>query len=157
MTTPDSLNDLTSEQAVRYLAQVGYNWGSSETQQGLPYRGNFGATLDLAGLRSPEADVLLRICRGNAEGALAMITKTANQSVEAWAGKCASLEAERDEADRRAGAAERQLERYREQDFHHTLWNDKAKEEAGYHRNVSFDVVWKETLEKARKWDEDNV
>ncbi len=65
-----------------------------------------------------------------------------------------ALTAERDEADRRAGAAERQIERFREQDYKHTLWNDKAKAEAGYPRNTSFDIVWKETLKKAKRWEE---
>lgn len=57
-----------------------------------------------------------------------------------------SLKQERDEADRRAGAAERKLKRYAESEFLRETWTDKAKEQWGVHRNVSFDDVWEEAL-----------
>jgi DNA-binding protein H-NS len=53
---------------------------------------------------------------------------------------------ERDEADRRAGAAERQLANASADLQRLTDWRDKQKEAAGYHRNISFDVVWQEAL-----------
>lgn len=40
----------------------------------------------------------------------------------------------------------------RESDSRRKHWLDNAKEQAGYHTNTSFDVVWKETLELANKW-----
>lgn len=38
-------------------------------------------------------------------------------------------------------------------------WLDKAKRDAGYDTRISFDIVWKEVLAKARKFDEtlDNI
>lgn len=60
-----------------------------------------------------------------------------------------ALRAERDEADRRAGAAERGWEHDRERLQTFARVRDEMKEQRGYHRNVSFDAVWKETCEKA--------
>lgn len=57
-----------------------------------------------------------------------------------------ALKSERDEADRRAGAAERKLRGYAEDSFAREAWTDKAKEQWGVHRNVSFDDVWEEAL-----------
>lgn len=64
-----------------------------------------------------------------------------------------TLRAERDEADRRAGAAERQGASLQDDSMRRTSWLSKAKDQAGYHSNVSFDVVWAEVLEKSKKWD----
>lgn len=50
------------------------------------------------------------------------------------------------EADTRAGDAERRLSYCTERHNARTLWLDKAKREAGYEINVSFDVVWAEAL-----------
>lgn len=61
--------------------------------------------------------------------------------------------AERDEADRRAGAAEREAERDREDARARSAWLHQAKGQAGYSTNVSFDKVWAETLEKAARAD----
>ena len=58
----------------------------------------------------------------------------------------ASMKAERDDADRRAGAAERTLEVYREESRSRNLWLSKAKEAAGYDDGISFDRVWAEAL-----------
>lgn len=55
------------------------------------------------------------------------------------------------EADRRAGAAERENEQLRKTIQASRDWIEEAKDEAGYSRNVSFDVVWEETLAKARQ------
>lgn len=59
------------------------------------------------------------------------------------------LTAERDEADRRAGAAERGWEADKETLATYRRHRDKLKEERGYNPNVSFDTVWKETCAKA--------
>lgn len=60
-----------------------------------------------------------------------------------------ALLAERDEADRRAGAAERGWEADKETLATYRRHRDKLKEERGYNPNVSFDTVWKETCAKA--------
>ena len=64
-----------------------------------------------------------------------------------------ALAAERDEADRRAGAAEREMADLRDTISKRSHWLRGAKAEAGYHDNVSFDTVWAETLGMARAAD----
>lgn len=54
------------------------------------------------------------------------------------------------EADRRAGAAERMHAGVLGTRAKHENWKRRAKEEAGYHCNTSFDVVWSETLASAK-------
>ncbi|MEW6729623.1 MAG: hypothetical protein AB1332_09810, partial [Pseudomonadota bacterium] len=54
------------------------------------------------------------------------------------------------EADRRAGAAERAKAHLEEDAYRRKAWLAAAKREAGYPDNVSFDVVWKEILAKAK-------
>lgn len=51
-----------------------------------------------------------------------------------------------DEADRRAGAAERKMESLRDSANARKSWLSRAKKEAGYDDSVSFDKVWKEAL-----------
>lgn len=60
------------------------------------------------------------------------------------------LEADLAEADRRAGAAERNLAEEVESNRRMRQWISSAKAEAGYHDNISFDVVWDETLAGAK-------
>lgn len=67
--------------------------------------------------------------------------------------RCLAAERDRDEADRRAGAAERLAAPTEEKYASLVAWRDRQKAEAGYDRSVSFDTVWAETLEKARKYD----
>lgn len=62
-----------------------------------------------------------------------------------------TLEDERDEADRRAGASERQQEDLKDSAIKRKHWLSNAKGEAGYDDYVSFDIVWAETLALARK------
>lgn len=62
----------------------------------------------------------------------------------------AKLTAELAEADRRAGAAERRMADLEDTISKANRSRDRMKEEAGYHTNVSFDVVWAETLAKAK-------
>lgn len=56
------------------------------------------------------------------------------------------LAAERDEADRRAGAAERELASVRSDLDTMRRVREKMKEQWGAHPNTSFDVVWDEAL-----------
>ena len=60
------------------------------------------------------------------------------------------LKADLDEADRRAGAAERLLEFEVDSRIKRDVWLRKAKAEAGYDNNVSFDVVWQDVLKKSK-------
>jgi hypothetical protein len=57
-----------------------------------------------------------------------------------------TISKERDEADRRAGAAERDLEKEREDSQRRASWLWQAKQEWGVNDNVSFDVIWEECL-----------
>ncbi|MGF3028048.1 hypothetical protein ACQVP2_35330 [Methylobacterium aquaticum] len=61
----------------------------------------------------------------------------------------ARVEAERDEADRRAGAAERRIARLEEDARKEERWLEDAKRARGYDIGVSFDTVWVETCAKA--------
>lgn len=51
------------------------------------------------------------------------------------------------EADRRAGAAERQMQSYVSECQSRKDWIRKAKEQWGVDNSVSFDLVWKEALQ----------
>ena len=62
-------------------------------------------------------------------------------------------EAERDEADRRAGAAERQMEYLKDTASRRDAWMSRAKRDAEYDDNVSFDQVWEEALKALRARD----
>ena len=62
----------------------------------------------------------------------------------------AAMSADLAEADRRAGAAERAKARVDDDAAKRASWLRSAKAEAGYDDNVSFDVVWAETLAKSR-------
>jgi chromosome segregation ATPase len=70
---------------------------------------------------------------------------------EVLAAEIERLTKERDEADRRAGASERRIADLQDTVIRRNDWLHKAKVEAGYHDNVSFDVVWNETLAKAKE------
>lgn len=63
----------------------------------------------------------------------------------------ADLVVERDDADRRAGAAERRLDHLEKAERNVQRWLEERKEELGYDTGVSFDTVWAETLAKARR------
>jgi hypothetical protein len=56
------------------------------------------------------------------------------------------MKAERDEADRRAGAAERELADLKDRQMKADMWEEEAKAAAGYHRYDTFDDVWAEAL-----------
>lgn len=60
--------------------------------------------------------------------------------------RVAALTAERDEADRRAGAAERERASDREDLIRLDRVRDTMKKQWGVHYNVSFDIVWDEAL-----------
>lgn len=57
------------------------------------------------------------------------------------------LRAERDEADRRAGAAERSAAAFHEDNQRFEQVRRRMKEQWGVHDNVSFDVVWQQALD----------
>lgn len=80
--------------------------------------------------------------------------RTGLATLEALTAQVEQLTQERDEADRRAGAAERRQASTSDSLFKLNHWRDKQKVMAGYSPNVSFDIVWAETLEKANKAEE---
>lgn len=61
------------------------------------------------------------------------------------------LKKEIDEADRRAGCAERQLSYVQDSTNRRKEWLRKAKQEWGVSENVSFDVVWEEALKLKKR------
>lgn len=65
--------------------------------------------------------------------------------------KIEDLQQQLDEADRRAGAAERQMDQIKASEFNRSRWLDQAKKQAGYGTNASFDTVWEETLALAKQ------
>ena len=73
----------------------------------------------------------------------------AADALEALLAENAALRGERDEADRRAGAAERELVDKIDSISKRQRWLRNAKEARGYHQNVSFDRVWSETCAAA--------
>ncbi len=83
------------------------------------------------------------------EAADAFMTGPALAPILAQADTAAQAQADRDEADRRAGAAERRYENERDTTMKRGWWLREAKERAGYHDDISFDTVWAETLAKA--------
>lgn len=74
------------------------------------------------------------------------------KEVAALEAELAAMRKELDEADRRAGAAERKAEYLKASLAIQKGWLLTAKREAGYPSNMSFDVVWERTLEAARKY-----
>ena len=60
-----------------------------------------------------------------------------------------AIKAERDDADRRAGAAERSLEHANDRLLAHDRWNHDRKVERGYDPQVSFDVVYGDLVYQA--------
>lgn len=74
----------------------------------------------------------------------------ANEAIAARASLPAGGVVELAEADRRAGAAERELAKAREDIDRFTSVRSKMKREAGYDDNVSFDLVWADVLAKSK-------
>ena len=74
------------------------------------------------------------------------ITRPALDAVSRMSEKLERVTKERDDADRRAGAATREMEDLIDSQHRRTRWLDTAKEQWGVHRNISFDVVWDESL-----------
>lgn len=111
----------------------------------------YSLDLDKQGIRARTVSAVL--------GALAFGAQGQNKPPEGhwlneiWAIGCAeatraaAVGRDRDEADRRAGAAERRLESELEASNARRSWLDKAKDQWGVDRNVSFDVVWAEALQ----------
>ena len=74
------------------------------------------------------------------------ITRPALDAVSRMSEKLERVTKERDDADRRAGAANREVEDLQDSQHRRTRWLDTAKEQWGVHHNISFDVVWDEAL-----------
>ena len=54
------------------------------------------------------------------------------------------------EQDRMIGEQRREILDLRDSESRRNNWLWKAKKDAGYGQNVSFDIVWEETLKKAQ-------
>jgi hypothetical protein len=80
----------------------------------------------------------------------------ANQEFIAAANPAVVLEliADLNEADRRAGSAERRIVETADSLAHIRKWHDEQKVAAGFHRNDPFDKAWDSILEKARAYDQ---
>lgn len=57
------------------------------------------------------------------------------------------------EQDRMIGELTRKVKYLEDSESRRQDWLRRAKKEAGYEDMTSFDVVWRETLNKARNWD----
>lgn len=57
-----------------------------------------------------------------------------------------------DEQDRIIGELTREIYNLKEAAYMREEWLRKAKKEAGYMNETGFDIVWRETLENARKY-----
>jgi hypothetical protein len=100
-------------------------------------------------------DAVFRWLRENGEVAVASVGApsfvsdmyfTASERIADLKGLLA-VAVERDDADRRAGAAERNLEYHKKAYVARNEWLAKAKRDAGYSENESFDVVWEAALQ----------
>jgi hypothetical protein len=60
------------------------------------------------------------------------------------------VRAEREEADRRAGAAERSAAALHEDSQRFEQTRRRMKEQWGVHNNVSFDIVWQQAMDAKR-------
>lgn len=80
------------------------------------------------------------------EEANARFIAAARTAVPLLLGMVEALRRERDEADRRAGAAKRKLEALEEQERRRDQWMREQKQALGYALNVSFDDVWVDVL-----------
>lgn len=105
---------------------------------------------ELNGLCSPMAECMPD--RARLTDFVLLGSKLAHE-IEGLTAENARLKAERDEADRRAGAAEREMADLTEEARKRRWWLDDAKRARGYNTNTSFDTVWAETCAKADEAD----
>ena len=84
--------------------------------------------------------------RYSQHGAIKLLRCIDMDELEQLRQRVAELEMERDEADRRAGAAERGYASYLDAAVARDSWLKKAKAQWGADSNISFDVVWAEAL-----------
>ncbi|MFW5847305.1 MAG: hypothetical protein ACOCVF_00100 [bacterium] len=59
-----------------------------------------------------------------------------------------------DHQDMIIGRQLREIEDYQDTQMRYKQVLYKRKQEAGYNQEVSFDIIWEEVLEKAKKYDE---
>ena len=84
--------------------------------------------------------------KGVNDAADKVVLEASAQVIEQLLVKLHKITRERDEADRRAGAAERELAGEKDGTLRRNQWLDKAKRDAGYPTEESFDVVWEAAL-----------
>ena len=113
-----------------------------------------GRSIDSEDMSAAE-NVLVWLCYGKLkrpddmpltpDDALALLSDMIDQAIR-YEDDIKRLKAERDEADRRAGAAARQMADMQDTITRRQTWLFEAKREWGVDDNISFDVVWKEAL-----------
>jgi uncharacterized small protein (DUF1192 family) len=79
-----------------------------------------------------------------------------NKELRQRIGLLVATEYERDEADRRAGAAERELANLKEELLTYKDLRSQRKRAAGYDDDTSFDVVWADALAALKEKQEDH-
>lgn len=93
---------------------------------------------------------LLRVCGAVGEVMRTRVLSSKFQQIEDVSESLCSiiteLKIDLDEADRRAGEAERMLAQAQDSKIKRDLWLSKAKADWGVSDNVSFDTVWEEAL-----------
>ena len=77
-----------------------------------------------------------------------------NDFINKGATEMHAIQSELDDADRRAGAAERKQKRAEEHlrgIARYEIWREEQTLRAGYTRSTDFETVWEETLKKAKQ------
>ncbi len=97
----------------------------------------------------PGPDTIIHDPDWHAPRLFAAATRKVATALTALQAENERMREERDNADRLAGAAERELADKSDSLRTMSAWRDRQKEARGYHRNVSFDTVWAETCAKA--------
>lgn len=82
------------------------------------------------------------------------VLRTAIRLIADHSAEIERLRSDVSEADRRAGEAERRLESANDTIYKSSCWRDGIKIDLGYSHNTSFDIVWSETLAKAKESDQ---
>ena len=134
------------------IAEASHNWNdvTDVAERRISWKEAEANARFIAAARELVPALLARAEAAEAERDRAMQTcEQIAARAEAALAEVSRLTAERDEADRRAGAAERGWEADKETLATYRRHRDKLKEERGYNPNVSFDTVWKETCAKA--------
>lgn len=95
--------------------------------------------------------VLCHVCCGRSGETTQKELVAKDWNVRTYTKQLTTTQQALDEADRRAGAAERELSRRIKELCNIDACRRKYKEQAGYPENTSFDLVWEEVLKKSKQ------